>query len=216
MQLIAKQRGRGGVLLLVLVVDGRAGKPKEQRVRQSALNGGEHVTKGGAVCLIDDEHHTLGADDVQVGFLDGISINPAHLVQGGHDEGGVLVLEQRYQRGSTGGIFHGDAVATVAFVVLQRLRAQLHTVEEEHYLVGVVGVCDKLRGLEAGNRLARAGGVPDVTAELVAAVPVVTVHTVSDTRGCVVLVRTHGQQVARGSVGDSVEANELVRHRNRQ
>ncbi|CAB0590190.1 hypothetical protein CIP107554_00690 [Corynebacterium diphtheriae] len=79
-----------------------------------------------------------------------------------------------------------------------------------------MGVSDELSGLKAGNRLAGAGGVPDVAAQLVAAVPVVTVHTVSDTRGRIVLVGTHRQQVARDTVSDGVEADELVRHRNGQ
>ncbi|CAB0590201.1 hypothetical protein CIP107554_00691 [Corynebacterium diphtheriae] len=80
-QLISEQRGRGGMLLLVLIMDGRAGKAEEQRVRQGALDGGEHVTEGGAVRLIDDEDHALGTDEVQVSCLHRLSVDAAHLVQ---------------------------------------------------------------------------------------------------------------------------------------
>ena len=59
MQLIAEHHGRGREALLVLFVDGRAGEPKEHRAGKRPLDLCEHVAKGRAMALVDDEHNAL-------------------------------------------------------------------------------------------------------------------------------------------------------------
>ena len=224
MQAVAEYHRGGDALLLVLDLDGRAGEPKEQRVREALAYVPQHGAEGRAVALVQDEHDAPLRHAVETRLREAALAGPhvAHLLYRRDDERvlGVVALHQLVAQ-HVGVLGPLDVVGVVGerTVLLERLAAQLYAVHQEHDLLGVLRVRHKLRRLERRHGLARAGRVPDVAAgpagnaTWARGVPVAGAHAVRNGARRVVLVAAKRLEAPVPRVGDGVEAYHLVRHR---
>ena len=216
MQLVTEHHRSRSVLLAVLVLDGRAGEAEEDGVGEGSLDGRQHVTEHRAMTLIHDEDDALAVYDLDVVRGDAIvlAVYAAHLLDGGDNKGvgRVDARQPALEHLRVLGLLDVLRLLREAAVLLERLRAQFYAVHEEDHLVGILGVGDELGGLEAGHRLARPGGVPDIATVAAALAPPGLRHLVRYGVGGVVLIAAHDLEGTVGAVGDGVEANELVRH----
>ena len=98
MQAVAEDHGRGGALLLVLLLYGRAGEAEVQGVGEAPADVLKHGAEGRAVALIKDEYDALLGHTVKLGLSDAAlaRLHVAHLLDGGNDESvlGVVAFHQ--------------------------------------------------------------------------------------------------------------------------
>ena len=64
-QATAEYHGSGGILLLVFVQDGRAGKSEEQRVREGAPDVLQHVAECGTMAFVHNKDDTSCSQLIQ-------------------------------------------------------------------------------------------------------------------------------------------------------
>ena len=128
----------------------------------------------------------------------------AELLDGGDDDlVGVVVGEQTADEGVGVGVFL-DAAFLEAVELLARLPVEVLAVHDEEAFVDVGVVLEQGGGLEGGERLAAAGGVPDV------AVAAVLVDALDDVLDGVDLVRPHHQQLLLAGDEHHVAADRLA------
>ena len=96
------------------------------------------------------------------------------------------------------------------------MRPELYAVNEKNHLVRILGVGNQLRGFEGGHRFAGTGGMPDEAAHLAAVFPLVLCNRIGYFVGGVILIGAHDLQNAVCIVGHRIEADELMRHWDRQ
>ena len=142
-QTVAEDHGRGGALLLVLLLYGRAGEAEVQGVGKASADVLQHGAEGRAVALVQDENDALLGHAVELGLGDAAldEFDVAHLLDGGDDEGvlGVVAFHQLVpQNVGVLGCLYVVIVVSEGAVLLERLRAELYSVHEEHDLVGVL------------------------------------------------------------------------------
>ena len=98
-----------------------------------------------------------------------------------------------------------DAVLLEPVKLLAGLAIEVLAIDDEKALVDAVVVLEECRGLEGGERLARAGRVPDV------AVATVLVDAVDDRLDGVDLIRAHHQELLLARDKDHVIADHLAK-----
>ncbi len=116
---------------------------------------------------------------------------------------GVVVGEEATHEGGGVGVFL-DAAFLEAVELLARLAVEVLAVDDEEAFVDVGVVLEQRGGLEGGERLAAAGGVPDV------AVAAVLVDAVDDGLDRIDLVRAHHQQLLLAGDEHHVAADHLA------
>ena len=138
--------------------DRRPGEPKQVVVLERLGDRGVHVTELAAMAFVENDHHMPGVD-LMLGVL---RDEPGQLLDGGDDDAGVRVLQlplqhprRRVRVGST---------LLEPLVLTHRLVVEVFAIHDEQHLVDLRQLAGQLRRLEAGQCLARPGGVPDVTA----------------------------------------------------
>ena len=176
-------RGLGILDLLlggVFFEDGCAGEAEELGAGEEFFDGPVVLAELGAVTLVEDEGDALvaqGGEHLLVGglvvlfallvALAGLVEGEAELLDGGdNDLVGVVLGKQAAHEGGGVGVFL-DAAFLEAVELLARLAVEVLAVHDEKTLGEVGIVLEEGGGLEGGEGLAAAGGVPD---EAVAAV----------------------------------------------
>ena len=203
----------GGVVL----EDRRAGEAEELGVGEELLDGLVVVAELRAVALVEDEDHALVAQRFELlacrwpalalALLVALAVlveREAELLDGADDDlVGVVVGEQPADERAGVGVLL-DAAFLEAVELLAGLAVEVLAVDDEEALLdGRVGL-EERGGLEAGERLAAAGGVPDV------AVAAVLVDALDDVLDGVDLVRPHHQQLLLAGDEDHVAADHLA------
>ena len=154
-------------------------------------DGRVHVAELAAVALVEDDDHSFPIDRMCLLLLD----EGGQLLDGGDDDMGVVVLQLLFQNGG-GGVAVGRSLLK-AVVLLHGLVVQVLPVHHEQHLVDVGQLGGQTGRLEGGQRLAAAGGVPDVAAALDGAVLLVVVgdlNAVQDPLGGGDLIGPHDHQ----------------------
>ena len=163
MQLVAEGL-RGGAQLDVPAgagvgrEDRCAREPEEVVVAEGLGDGRVHVPELATVTLVEDEDHVPGVDGV-------LAVAPhevGELLDRGDDDARIRVVDLPAQL--VGGLVRGDRPVGEAVVLLDGLVVQVLAVDDEDDLVDPLHPGGQLGGLEGGEGLARAGGVPDVAA----------------------------------------------------
>src|SRR5690606_32759298 len=176
----------------VLLEDGRAGKAEQLGVGEELLDRPVVLTELRAVALVEDEDEALGgkrgealAVVAPVGAVEG----EAELLDGGDDHLVGLVLgEQATDKRFGVGVLL-DAAFLEAVELLARLAVEVLAIDDEDAFGDLVVFAEQRGGLEGGERLAAAGGVPDV------AVAVVSLAAVHEGLDGVDLVRAHHEEL---------------------
>ena len=171
--------------------DGRAGKAEQMIPLEVLGDGLVHVAELTAMALIEDDDEPLVKHCMSGILLD----ERGELLNGGDDDFCVVVLKLTLQD-CRGGIAVCRALLK-AVVLLHRLVVQILAVNDEQHLVDVVQLGGQLRRFEGCQRLAAAGGVPDISAARDGAVLLVVVgdfDAVQNALGGNNLVGTHDQQ----------------------
>ena len=151
--------------------------------------------------LVNDKYNTHAGQAVELGLGDPCltRLQVAHLLDRGDDKAilGVVTSELGLEDLRVLSALHVVGVVGEGAVLRERLRAQLDTVHEEHDLVGIMGVGDKLGRFKARHSFTGAGGVPDIAAGTTGRaavprlVPFASANLVRDGRGGIVLVASH-------------------------
>src|SRR5680860_1077567 len=162
--------------------DWRSGKAEELGLGEEVLDGLVGLAELGAVALVEDEDHALIAERVEAllegclavllvglvvlaGFVEG----EAELLDGGDDDlVGVIVGDEAADKRGGIGVFL-DAAFLEAVELFAGLAVEVFAVDDEEALVDVGVEFEERGGLERGEGLARAGGVPDVAVAAVLA-----------------------------------------------
>ena len=166
--------------------------------------------------LVHDKHQPLFADQLNIAgiFAALLVTDIAHLLNRCHNQ--RICGGNAFQLGNQHiGVFrclHGLVFIGKGAVFFQRLRPQLDTIREENHLVRIVGIGNQLCGLEGGHRFAAAGGVPNIPAALLAAVPLRFGNHIRNRTGGIILIAAHNFQHAVRIIGHGVKADQLVRH----
>lgn len=189
--------GRG-----VLFEDRGAGEAEQLGLREELLDGLVVLTELRAVALVKDEYHALLAQGLQLLLVCFLALlflllvalavfvqRQAELLDGGDDDFvGVVVGQQAAHKCFGVGVLF-DAAFLKAVEFFAGLAIQVFAIHHEQALVDVRVVLEQGGGLERGQRLARAGGVPDV------AIAAVLVDALNDGFDGIDLVRPHHQQL---------------------
>ena len=171
-----------------------------------------------AVAFVEDEDHPLVAEGLQPLFerrpppSDAFLVVLAVLVEGepefldGRDDDLVRVAvgpEAADKRRGVGILL--DAVLLKPVEFLAGLTVEVLAVDDEKALVNVLVGLEQRRGLEGGERLARAGRVPDIS------VAAVLIDAVDNGLDSVDLVRAHHQELLLAGDKDHVFADHLAK-----
>ena len=171
--------------------DGGAGETEQMILFEVGDHGLVHIPELAAVTFVKDQYHMALVDRVGRIFLD----EGGQLLDGGNDDAGVGVLQLALEHGG-GGVAVGGALLE-AVVFLHGLVVQVLAVHHKENLVYVGQLAGQTGGLEGGQRLAAAGGVPDVAAALLGTVGFVVVgngDAVEDALGGGDLVGPHDHE----------------------
>ena len=194
--------------------DRRAGKAEELGLGEEVLDGLVGLAELGAVALVEDEDHALVAEGGElVAVLGSASLRAVlvalavfiqgetELLDGGDDDlvGVVVRDEAADERGGVGVFF--DAAFLKAVELFAGLAVQVLAVDDEEALVDVGVELEQRGGLEGGEGLARAGGVPDV------AVAAVLADALVDGLDGIDLVGAHHEHLLLGGDQDHVAAD---------
>ena len=212
--------GGAGAAYGVLIEDGGAGEAEHAVLLEVLLDGGVHAAELGAVAFVEDDGYALAVDGV-FGF-GGDEVG--QLVDGGDHDVGSTVGEAVAEFASAAG--GADGVCLEVVVLEHGLVVEVLAVHDEENLVDESGFCQAACGLEAGEGLTAAGGVPDVAAGFLGAealgVVVGDFDSLNDFFGCRNLVGAHDEQVlaygedavAGQDVCESVAGEEGAREEN--
>ena len=200
----------GGVLL----EDRRSGEAEELRVGEERRDGFVGVAELRTVALVEDDGHALVAErgeEVGVFVLSSILAalvafallveGQAKLLDRGDDDlVGVVVGEKPADQRGGVGVFL-DAAFLEPVELLAGLAVEVLAVHDEEAFVDRVVGLEEGGSLEGGQRLAAAGGVPDV------AVAAVLLDAFDDPLDGVDLIRPHHQQSLLAGDEDGVPAD---------
>jgi len=193
--------------------DGRAREAEEVIALEAAHDELVHLPELRTVAFVEYHHH-FALVEVALRIL---LHESRKLLDGGDDDFRLRVGNLPLQF-ACGGVAVGGALLE-AVVLLHRLVVEVLAIDHEEHLVDVVEARGKLGGLERGECLARACGVPDVAACLHRAVLAGVVRhldAVEHTFGGGYLIGAHGHEhalfgedaVARQDAEQSVAAEE--------
>ena len=173
--------------------DGGACEAEEVVALEGALQGTHHVAKLRAVALINDDDH-LALQAVYQLLLP--SKQCSEFLYRGDDDAARRVAQLPQEDGRRGVAV--GAVLLQVVVLLHRLVVEVLAVHHEEHLLDVGLLRGQLCGLEAGERLAAARGVPDVATAFGRAVEAAVVgilDAVEDALRGRYLVGAHHQEV---------------------
>ena len=171
--------------------DGRAGKAEQMILFEMGNHGLVHIPELAAVTFVKYHHHMALVDRVGGIFLD----EGGQLLDGSDDDAGVWVLQLALEHGG-GGVAVGGALLE-AVVFFHGLVVQVLAVHHKENFVYVGKLAGQPGGFEGGQRLAAAGGVPDVAAAPLGAIGFVVVgngDAVEDALGGGDLVGPHDHE----------------------
>src|SRR6185312_1080084 len=206
----------GALVDSVLLEDRRTSKAEQLRLGEEILDRVVIVSELRAVAFVEDEYHALVAQRLeQILVRRQSSLLPARVALAGFVEceaelldcadddlvGGVVREQSSNERSSVGVLL--DAAFLKAVEFLARLAVEILAVHHEDALVDRWICLEQRRGLEAGERLAATGGVPDVT------VAKILVDALDDVLDGVDLVGPHHQQLLLAGNEDHVAADRL-------
>ena len=138
--------------------DRRAGEPEEVVALERLGDRRVHVAELRAVALVEDDHHVAVVDLVALVAGD----ERAELLDRRDDDPSTGILELPLQDGGRRVRVRSSLLEAV--VLLHRLVVEVLAVDDEQHLVDRGELAGELGRLEAGERLARTGGVPHVPA----------------------------------------------------
>ena len=125
---------------------------------EAADDGSVHLAELAAVALVEDEHHVSVIDGVLRSLVD----KDTQFLDGGDEYAAVGVLEAAFQFRS---VFGGVGSPFLEAVVLQHcLIVEVFSVHHKQHFVHALHAACQLCGLETGQRLAAARGVPYIAA----------------------------------------------------
>ena len=119
---------------------------------------GVHVAELAAVTFVEDEDDVPGVDGVPAVALD----EGRELLDGGDDDGRGRIVDLLGELAC--GLVGGDGSLGEGVIFADGLMVEVLAVDDEEDLVDPLHACSELCGLEGGEGLSRAGGVPDVSA----------------------------------------------------
>ena len=218
-QVVAERLLRGAQLRVarragVVREDGRSCEAKEVVGLEMFGDCGVHLSELAAVAFVEHDHHMT----LVHGMLFVLFDEHRELLDGGHEDAAVGVFELLGQDRRGLAAIHRALLEAV--VLAHGLIVQVLAVYDEHDLVDACHGARELGRLEAGERLARAGGVPHVAAGAQrpqhALVVLADEDAVQDALGGHYLVGAHDKQVllhvedavARDDVEDGVLGEE--------
>ena len=191
-------------VLGVFLINGRAGEAEKLRVGEELADGAVVFAKLGAVALVKNKDHALVAQGRELFAPSGATARvqrQRQLLDGGDDDL-VFVLggeQPLHQRGGVGVLLH--AVFLKLVELLPGLAVEVLAVHHKEALGDVRVALEQGGGLEGGQRLAAARGVPDV------AVAVVAVDAVHDGLDRIDLVGAHHDELPLGGHEDDITAD---------
>ena len=183
-QILRGAHGGLGVLNLLQggigLEDGRAGEAEELGAGEELFNGLMILPELGAVALIKDEDDAFVLQDCQQLLVGGLVVplpllvafagfiqREAELLDGGDDDlVGVVLGQQAADEGGSVGVFL-DTAFLEAVELLPRLAVEVLAVHDEDAFVDGIVFLEQRGGLEGGECLAAAGGVPDEAVSVV-------------------------------------------------
>ena len=201
MEAFAEDFIRGNVLLRILREDGRAGETEYLEVPEEIDDVAVALAEMAAVALIEYHYKLLIPKFLNPFVVEVLLDRGVQLLDGCEDDFlvGVETLDQLVGIVST---VYCARLESLVFTL--GLGIQVVAVHDEENLIDAVQLCDQLRRLEGGQRLAGACGVPDI------AVLVGILYTVQDLLHCVVLVRAKNHQAFVSLVQDNVLGDHLA------
>ena len=201
----------------VLFEDRRARETKKLSIGEKLFNGLVIVAELRTVALVEDEDHPLVAERCQQVFVGGLAlllsalVSPAvfverqtQLLNGADDDlVGRVVGKQTVDEGSGVGVLF-DAAFLEAVELFASLAVEVFAIDDEQALVDRRIRLEQRRGFEAGERLAAAGGVPNI------AVAEILLDALDDVLDGVDLVGPHHQQLLIAGHQHHVAADHLA------
>ena len=195
-----------GAIAGILFKDGCTGEAEELGPGEELADGLVVFTELGAVAFIEDEDHALVAqwfESLLVLLLVVGVQRQAKLLDGSdNDLVGVIVRQQPLYQGFGVGVLL-DAFGLEAVEFLPGLAVKVLSVHHKQTFFDVRVVLEQGGGLEGGQRLAAAGGVPDI------AVTAILVNAVDNGLHRVDLIRAHHHQLALALDQHHVAADHL-------
>ena len=202
----------------VFLEDRRAGEAEELGLGEELFDGLVVLAELGAVAFVEDEDDALVPQRFELLLVGRLAVlllllvalavfvqREAELLDGGDDDlVGVVVGEQAADEGGGVGVFL-DAAFLEFVELLARLPVEVLAVHDEQAFLDVGVVLEQRGGLEGGERLAAAGGVPDVAvaAVLRGCSSTIALHRID-------LVRPHHQQLLLAGDEHHVAADHLA------
>ena len=149
--------------------DGGTGEPEQVVLLEIFDNGRVHITELAAVTLVEDNDHPFPIDRMVLLLLD----KGGQLLDSSDDDVGVIILQLLFQNSGGGVAVCRSLLKSV--ILFHGLVVQILPVHHKQHLVDVGQLGGQTSRLEGGQRLAAAGGVPDVAAALNGAILLVVV-----------------------------------------
>lgn len=195
-QLVAKSLFGGGEMRILHMTgvcgeDRRAGESEHMILFEVLDDRGVHIAELTAVALVKDDDDVLLIHRMTLVLID----KGRELLDRGDDNPRVVVLELFFQDRSRGIAVRGTLFKAVIF--LHRLVVEVFSIHDKQHLVDRRQGGRKARGLEARQRFAGAGCVPDIPAARDGTVLLVVrrdLDTIQNTLGGGDLIRTHDHQ----------------------
>ena len=200
----------------VLREDRGAGEAKDVISLELPRDEGVHVAELRAVALVEDEDHLLLGDGFHLLLIGLVFQHRCQFLYRCDDEFLLRVAACQLSAQDVGAGVAVGSTFLEAVILFHRLVVQVFAVDDKDHLVDEVELCGQPCRLEGGQRLARARGVPDISARLEAAFPMIVVgddDAVDDLLRSADLIRAHDhQQLFAGEdtvFGDDVEEGVL-------
>ena len=215
-QLIAEHIRSSAHFLLIFIVDRRAGKAKKHGVRESLFNSPQHFAKHITMSFINDKYNPFILNQFDVVRIEAIFFfHTAHFLNRCDNQRvcGIIAPQFCYENIRVFCSLHRVCIVGKPAIVQQGLRAKFNSVHQEYNLVGILGSCNQLSRFEAGQCFSGTGGVPDVAAHLIPISPSAHSNAAGNTRSRIILIAAHNLQNTVGIVGNGIEADQLVCHR---
>ena len=169
----------------------RSGKAEQMIFFEAADNSEVHIAELTTVALVEDDDYMLLIDGVSLVLLDKFG----ELLNGGNDNARVVVFELPFEN-SGGGVGVGGTFFK-AVILLHGLVIKVFSVYDKEHLVDIWQLRGKPCGLEARERFAAAGGVPNIAAARDGAVFFVVgrdLNAVENALGGSDLIRAHDHE----------------------
>ena len=219
LKFIAEYISCGGILFLVDFKNRSARKTYENRAWECVFYRWKHTAEYTSVALVNDENNTLVINFFNIIIVYSVfCLDTAHFLNRGYNQSVAYIIT--FQLGNQHfSIF--SWLNVICFigktsVFTQRLHSKFNSVHKENYLVGILGICNKLCGFETCHGLTRTGCVPYITAVNAFIVPLHLTDTTGNLTCSIILIASHNFKCVVGLICNRIETYHLVRHRNWQ